>query len=101
MKGPLAVLARSIPNLMVCALWLSVATAQTPRPALLVLDKDDSKLAIVDPASLKVVERVPAGDDPHEVVVSDDGTLAFVSNYGALGKPLHTISVIDLVHRFS
>jgi YVTN family beta-propeller protein len=84
---------------MLCALWVSVATAQTPRPALLVLDKDDSKLAIVDPASLKVVGRVPAGDDPHEVVVSDDGTLAFVSNYGAFGKPLHTISVIDLVHQ--
>jgi YVTN family beta-propeller protein len=84
---------------MMCALWVSLATAQTPRPALLVLDKDDSKLAIVDPASLKVVGRVPAGDDPHEVVVSDDGTLAFVSNYGAFGKPLHTISVIDLVHQ--
>lgn len=99
MKGPLAVLARCITCLMMCALWVSLATAQTPRPALLVLDKDDSKLAIVDPASLKVVGRVPAGDDPHEVVVSDDGTLAFVSNYGAFGKPLHTISVIDLVHR--
>lgn len=74
----------------------SLAVTQTPSPALLVLDKDDSKLAIVDPASLKVVGRVPAGDDPHEVVVSDDGNLAFVSNYGAFGKPLHTISVIDL-----
>jgi len=73
--------------------------AQTPSPALLVLDKDDSKLAIVDPVSLKVVGRVAAGDDPHEVVVSDDGALAFVSNYGAFGKPLHTISVIDLVHQ--
>lgn len=75
------------------------AIAQTPRPALLILDKDDSKLAIVDPATLKVVGRVAAGEDPHEVVVSDDGTLAFVSNYGAFGKPLHTISVIDLVHQ--
>lgn len=99
MKRPLAVLARSITCLMMSALWVSLATAQTPRPALLVLDKDDSKLAIVDPASLKVVGRVPAGDDPHEVVVSDDGTLAFVSNYGAFGKPLHTISVIDLEHQ--
>ncbi len=81
------------------ALMAGLAVAQTPRPALLVLDKDDSKLAIVDPVSLKVVGRVSAGDDPHEVVVSDDGTLAFVSNYGAFGNPLHTISVIDLVHQ--
>jgi len=76
-----------------------LALAQTPSPALLVLDKEDSKLAIVDPVSLKVVARVPAGDDPHEVVVSDDGALAFVSNYGAFGKPLHTISVIDLAQQ--
>ncbi len=99
MKRPVAILARSILCLVMYALGMSLATAQTPRPALLVLDKDDSKLAIVDPASLKVVGRVPAGDDPHEVVVSDDGTLAFISNYGAFGKPLHTISVIDLVHQ--
>ena len=77
----------------------SLALAQTPSPALLVLDKEDSKLAIVDPASLRVVGRVPAGDDPHEVVVSPDGTLAFISNYGAFGKGFHTISVIDLVHQ--
>jgi YVTN family beta-propeller protein len=99
MKQAPAILARSITFLMMCAVWASHAAAQTPRPALLVLDKDDSKLAIVDPVSLKVVGRVPAGDDPHEVAVSDDGTLAFVSNYGAFGKPLHTISVIDLVHQ--
>ena len=65
----------TVVSLMMCVVGLSVvAIGQTPRPALLVLDKDDSKLAIVDPASLKVVARVPAGDDPHEVVVSDDGT---------------------------
>ena len=85
--------------LMLLMLAATFAVAQTPSPALLILDKDDSKLAIVDPVSLKVVGRVAAGDDPHEVVVSDDGTLAFVSNYGAFGKPLHTISVIDLVHQ--
>ena len=90
----------TVASMMTSAFGLSVvAIAQTPRPALLVLDKDDSKLAIVDPASLKVVARVPAGDDPHEVVVSDDGAVAFVSNYGAFGKPLHTISVIDLVRQ--
>jgi YVTN family beta-propeller protein len=78
---------------------LGLAVAQTPSPALLVLEKDDSSLAIVDPASLKIVGRVPAGEDPHEIVVSDDGTLAFVSNYGAFRKPLRTISVIDLAHQ--
>ncbi len=65
----------------------------TPTPALLVLNKGDNSLAIVDPTSLQVVGRVPAGADPHEVVASADGRLAFVSNYGGG----HTLSVIDLV----
>lgn len=74
------------------------AVAQTPTPALLVLEKDDKKLAIVDPVSFKVVARVDAGDDPHEVVVSGDGKFAYISNYGAFGtNPGHTLSVVDLV----
>lgn len=99
MKRNEAVVVHAIFWSIVVSLAASFATAQTPSPALLVLEKDDSRLAIVDPASLKIVGRVPAGDDPHEVVVSEDGTLAFVSNYGAFGKPLHTISVIDLAHQ--
>jgi YVTN family beta-propeller protein len=69
--------------------------AATPSPALLVLDKEDSSLAIVDPGTKAVVGRVPTGEAPHEVAVSDDGKLAFVSNYGAR-TPGHTLSVIDL-----
>jgi YVTN family beta-propeller protein len=45
---------------------------------------------------LKVVGRVSAGEDPHEVVASDDGKFAYISNYGAFTTPLHTLSVVDL-----
>ena len=79
-------------------LWFLIATgllAETPSPALLVLNKGESSLAIVDPASNKVVGRVTTGDSPHEVVVSADGKLAFTSNYGS-STPGNTISVIDL-----
>jgi YVTN family beta-propeller protein len=54
-------------------------------------------LAIVDPASLKIVGRVAAGADPHEVTVSADGKTAYITNYGAFAAPLHTLSVVDLV----
>ena len=74
----------------------SLAAAQIPSPALLVLEKNDRSLAIVDPATLKVVERVPAGEDPHEVVASEDGKYAYISNYGAFQTPQHTLSVADL-----
>src|SRR5712671_2436032 len=75
----------------------SIAGAQTPSPALLVLEKADNTLAIVDPATLKIVGRVPAGPDPHEVEASPDGKLAYISNYGGSDSSLHTISVIDLI----
>ncbi len=75
------------------------AVAQAPSPALLVLEKDDRTLAIVDPASQKIVARVPAGEDPHEIVASDDGRFAYISNYGAFSNPHHTLSVVDLVRQ--
>src|SRR6185437_8323186 len=67
----------------------------TPKSALLVLAKQDHTLAIVDPATLQVVARIPVGDDPHEVVASSDGRTAYVSNYGF--GAFHTLAVIDLV----
>ena len=67
-----------------------------PSPALLVLSKGDTSLAIVDPATLTVVGRAFAGQDPHEVVAAADGRLAFISNYGGFGPGLHTLSVVDL-----
>jgi len=85
-----------------CALVISVlqlagwAAAQTtPSTTLLALSKQDHTLAIVDPANLSVVARIPVGDDPHEVVASADGKTAYVSNYGF--GAFHTLAVIDLV----
>ena len=63
---------------------------------LLVLNKEDAALAIVDPASGSVVGRVPTGQGPHELVVSTDGKIAFASNYGSGPAPGHTISMIDI-----
>ena len=73
------------------------ALAQTPSPALLVLEKSDNAMAMVDPASMKIVARVPAGTDPHEIVASTDGRVAYISNYGGTDSDLHTISVVDLL----
>jgi YVTN family beta-propeller protein len=83
-----------------CAALLAIiplAAETTPQHALLVLSKRDQTLAIIDPASLKVVARVPVGEDPHEVIASADGTTAYVSDYG--GGRLHSLSVVDLVEQ--
>lgn len=77
------------------ALAVSSCAQTTPSPALLVLSKHDHTLAIVDPATLHVVARVPVGNDPHEVIASSDGKTAYVSNYGF--GAYHTLAVVDLI----
>jgi DNA-binding beta-propeller fold protein YncE len=62
---------------------------------LLALSKTDHTLAIIDPVSLKILSKVPVGEDPHEVIASADGKTAYVSIYG--GGTLHTLNIIDLV----
>src|ERR1700722_3458812 len=92
-------LLRTIVSLIAATFMAGSAVAQAPTSALLVLAKSDNTVAIVDPATLQVLARIPAGPDPHEIVASDDGKLAFISNYGGLDSTLNTISVVDLVAR--
>ena len=82
--------------LAVSFLTVTVTSAQTlPRKTLLALSKANHTLAVVDPVSLKVISRIPVGEDPHEVIASDDGTTAYVTIYG--GGSLHELNIIDLV----
>lgn len=66
---------------------------------LLVLNKTDSTLAFVDPASLQVLTKIPTGNAPHEVAVSTDGRVALVANYGTGPEPGSTLSIIDMAGR--
>ncbi len=74
---------------------LVIAQPVIPRPALLVLNKSEAVLAVVDPGTGQVTHRVPTGDGPHEIEVSRDGRSAYVSNYGG---PIagNSLSVINL-----
>ena len=67
----------------------------TPDRSLLALSKANHTLAIIDPATLNILARIPVGVDPHEVVASADGKTAYVCIYG--GGSLHEINIIDLV----
>src|SRR5688572_20511455 len=75
------------------------AAAATTGAAVLVLNKAENTLSIVDPETLKVAARVAVGEGPHEVVVSADGRTAYVSNYGTQGVVGSSISVIDIAVR--
>jgi len=81
--------------ILACA---NLLAAELPRPLLLVLDKPEGKLLLVDPVAKKVIGQVATGTGPHEVVASADGKLAFVANYGDQ-TPGSSLSVIDLEAR--
>lgn len=100
MKLPLHYLRHSRSRAVMVAVllaWLTFSVAaQTSAPRLLVLNKGENSLAIVDPETLKVLGRVPTGNSPHEVAASSDGRLAFVANYGPGPEPGNSLSIIDL-----
>jgi YVTN family beta-propeller protein len=62
---------------------------------LLVLNKSDNTVSLIDLESKKPVATLPTGVAPHEVAVSPDGKLAVVANYGGQ-QPGSTLTVIDL-----
>lgn len=62
---------------------------------LLVGNKADASISALDTRSGKELLRLPVGTGPHEVVVSDNGLLAVVGNYGAQGTANNSLSVID------
>jgi YVTN family beta-propeller protein len=74
---------------------LLATAAETPAASLLILSKAEQTLSIVDPATLKVVAKMPSGPDPHEVIASTDGKFAYISNYG--GGAYNTITEVDLL----
>jgi YVTN family beta-propeller protein len=78
--------------LLVVALLLAPLA---PAATLLVLNKEDSTLSIIDPATGATVGTVPTGVSPHEVEVTGDGRTAVVTNYGAR-EPGSSLSVIDI-----
>lgn len=91
------VLTAAMALLVASPIRVAAQNAPTPAKALLVLEKNSTRLDIIDPASLTIVASVPVGEDPHEVIASTDGKTAYVSNYMGRGGPQHRLTVIDLV----
>jgi YVTN family beta-propeller protein len=63
---------------------------------LLVVNKGENTLSVVDPRTGGELARIPTGAGPHEVAVSPDGRTAVVTNYGVRDSPGRTLTVVDL-----
>ena len=78
--------------ILLCATSVVVADSGT----LLVLNKSDNTVSLIDLSSKQTVGTIPTGVAPHEVAVSADGKVAVVTNYGNQQQPGQTLTVIDL-----
>ena len=63
---------------------------------LVVANKAEATVSLVDLDSGEVRATLPTGEAPHEVAVSLDGRLALVSNYGTRQIPGSTLTLIDV-----
>jgi len=63
---------------------------------LLVANKSDDTVTLIDVPSGDARATLPTGHAPHEVAVSPDGTLAAVSDYGDKEAPGSSLTLIDV-----
>ena len=81
-----------------------LAAAAAPAPAadtaggalLLVANKQEHTLSVIEIGTGRLLATLPTGRGPHEVAVSSDGRRAVVANYGDQ-TPGSSLTVIDLV----
>jgi len=79
--------------------WITMLLAGAADAAaqhLVVVNKSDNTLSIVDPLTRGEVAVVPTGFAPHEVAVSADGAVAYVTDYGSGAQPGNSITVVDI-----
>ena len=63
---------------------------------LIVANKAEATVSLIDLASGKVAATLPVGTGPHEVAVSPDGRLALIANYGTGAQPGSSLTLIDV-----
>jgi YVTN family beta-propeller protein len=72
------------------------AGAALPPDLLVVVNKSDDAVSILDAKTGAKRATVRVGRGPHEVEVLSDGKTAAVSNYGRPGEPGRTLTLVDL-----
>jgi len=75
---------------MLLAVLLALA-----EPTLVVVNKADHTVSVIDVASGRALATLPTGHGPHEVATSADGRWAVVTDYGTQ-VPGATLTVVDL-----
>ena len=91
---------RRLPSLLAALALVTGLSATSVRAATLVVaNKSDATVSLLDLESRAVRATLPTADGPHEVAVSPDGRTALVGGYGTRARPGSTLTVVDLPGR--
>ncbi|WP_406672413.1 cytochrome D1 domain-containing protein [Natronospira sp.] len=83
-------------QVMTAAVLLLTLSGGAGAATLVVVNKAEATVSLVDIASGEVRATLPVGEGPHEVGVSPDGRLALVGNYGVRNTPGSSLTLIDI-----
>jgi YVTN family beta-propeller protein len=81
---------------MAAAAILVAGSGAAPGATLVVANKSEASVALIDLATGAVRATLPTGTAPHEVAVAPDGRTAWTANYGGEGAGGSTLTVIDV-----
>jgi len=87
---------RRLNDLILILVLVAVAPASARAGTLVVANKSEATVSLVDTESGEILATLPTGNAPHEVAVSPNGRLALVGNYGTRDEPGSSLTVIDV-----
>jgi YVTN family beta-propeller protein len=87
----------SLRQILLCLLAAAMPSiAAADSGTLLVLNKSDNTVSLINVATKTAVATIPTGAGPHEVAVSPNGKIAVIANYGTQQVPGSSLTVIDV-----
>lgn len=88
---------RKIIGFLVAFSLMTVLAARVSAGTLVVANKSEATVSLVDTGTHEIHATLPTGTAPHEVDVSPNGRFALVGNYGTRDEPGSTLTLIDVV----
>jgi YVTN family beta-propeller protein len=101
MCTPVALVRRALFVTVVTGVTVAAAAPATAQVSgltgtLVITNKGPATATIIDVATGRALATLPTGQGPHEVVMSRDGRVAVVTDYGSQGPGGNTLTVIDV-----
>jgi YVTN family beta-propeller protein len=78
---------------------LALFTVSAHAQMLVVALSGDHQALLLDPTNYKTLATLPVGVNPHDLVISRDGRLAYLAIMGSQQEPGHSVAVLDLQQR--